>query len=204
MADLFGPVFRVGGWDITPAMEARQVGQAQALPLLAGLLLRRSKPRWASLLQGPLDRIANGLLLLLLLIVAVLVKTDHLLVPFVAANGLAVLFMALIVMASLAIGSLLAGPSSQERIGMERITVALVMSMRNPGLTLLFATTYGAGMDGLKLAILAYLLVTVLVSVLFLRWQQCLRLRLASGNGPASDSGARRTGGDSRRRSDRH
>jgi predicted Na+-dependent transporter len=185
MADLFGAVFRVGGWNITPAMVARQVGQAQVLPLLAGLLLRRSRPRWASRLQGPLDRIANGLLLLL--IVAVLVKTGHLLVPFVAANGLAVLFMAAIVLASLAIGSLLAGASSDERITEERITVALVTSMRNPGLALLFATTYGAGMDGLKLAILAYLLVTVLVSLPFLRWQQSLRLSMASGSGPASD-----------------
>ena len=78
--------------------------------------------------------------------------------------------MAVMVAAALAIGSLLAGPEPRERT-----TVALVTSMRNPGLALLFATTHGAGMPGLKLAVLAYLLVTVLLSIPFLRWQKGLQ-----------------------------
>jgi len=41
----------------------------------------------------------------------------------------------------------------------------MVTTMRNPGLALLFATTIGGGMSGLKLA---YLLVTVLLSIAFL------------------------------------
>ncbi len=40
------------------------------------------------------------------------------------------------------------------------------------GLALLSASTYGAGMAGLKLAVLAYLLVTVLLLILFLRWRR--------------------------------
>jgi BASS family bile acid:Na+ symporter len=68
------------------------------------------------------------------------------------------------VVRALAIVYLLA--SSEPR---ERIAVAKVTAMRYPGLALLFATTFGDGMPGLKLAVLAYLLVTVLLSIPFLR-----------------------------------
>jgi bile acid:Na+ symporter, BASS family len=168
LADLFRASFGIDGWDIAPREVALQVGKAQVLPLLAGLLLRRWKPEWVARLEGPLDKLANGLLLLL--IVLVLIKAGPALVPFVAANWLALGFMAVMVAAALAIGYLMAGPEPRERT-----TVALVTSMRNPGLALLFATTYGTGMPGLKLAVLAYLLVTVLLSIPFLRWQKGLQ-----------------------------
>jgi predicted Na+-dependent transporter len=168
LADLFRASFGIDGWDIRPREVALQVAQVQVLPLLAGLLLRRWKPEWVARLQGPLDKLANGLFLLL--IVLVLIKAGPLLVPFVASNGLALGFMAVMVAAALAIGYFMAGPEPRERT-----TVALVTSMRNPGLALLFATTYGAEMPGLKLAVLAYLLVTVLLSIPFLRWQKGLQ-----------------------------
>jgi predicted Na+-dependent transporter len=167
LADLFRASFGIDGWDIAPREVALQVGKAQVLPLLAGLLLRHWKPEWVARLEGPLDKLANGLLLLL--IVVVLIKAGPLLVPFVASNWLALGFMAVMVAAALAIGYLMAGPEPRERT-----PVALVTSMRNPGLALLFATTYGTGMPGLKLAVLAYLLVTVLLSIPFLRWQKGL------------------------------
>jgi hypothetical protein len=44
--------------------------------------------------------------------------------------------------------------------------------MRNPGLALLFATTHGKDVSGIKLAILTYLLVTILGSIPFLRWSK--------------------------------
>ncbi len=165
LADLFRASFGIDGWDIRPREVALQVGQIQVLPLLAGLLLRRWRPGWVARLQGPLDKLANALLLLL--IVVVLIKAGPLLVPFLASNWLALGFMAVMVAAALAIGYFLAGREPRERT-----TVALVTSMRNPGLALLFASTYGAGMPGLKLAVLAYLLVTVLFSIPFLRWQK--------------------------------
>jgi predicted Na+-dependent transporter len=165
LADLFQAKFGVDGWDIAPREVALQVSLAQVLPLLAGLLLRRCKPQWVARLQGPLDTLANGLLLLLT--VVVLIMAGPLLVPFVAANLLALVFMAVMVVVALAIGYLMAGPAPRERT-----TVALVTSMRNPGLALLFASSHGAGMPGLKLAVLAYLLVTVLLSIPFLRWRK--------------------------------
>jgi predicted Na+-dependent transporter len=165
IADLYQSSFGVSGWDITARSVALQVGKTQVLPLLAGLTLRRWRPGLAERLSGPLDKLANGLLLLL--IVLVLVKSFPLLVAFVGANLLALAFMAVMVLAALAIGYGISGPEPRERV-----TIALVTSMRNPGLALLFATTYGSNIPGLKLAVLAYLVITVLLSIPFLRWQR--------------------------------
>jgi predicted Na+-dependent transporter len=146
---------------------ALQVAQAQLLPLVLGLLLRRWQPALATRIQAPLEKLAN--LLLLALIVLVLVKAAPLLVPFAATNALALAYMALMVVVALAIGFLMAGPDPRERT-----TTALVTSMRNPGLALLFAATYAPQVPGVKIAILAYLLLTVILSVPFLRWHKTL------------------------------
>lgn len=168
MADVFRAAFDVSDWDIVPAQVAPQVAKAQLLPLLLGLALRRWRPTLADRIMLPLQRLAD--LLLLLLTVLVLVFAGRQLVPFMAANALALPFMAAMVLASLAIGLLLAGPSPRERI-----TTSLVTSMRNPGLALLFASLYGQELHGVKLGILAYLLTTVILSIPFLRWRRSLR-----------------------------
>lgn len=165
MADLFRTTYGVKGWDIGPAPVALQVAQAQLLPLVLGLAARRWQPALATRIQAPLEKLAN--LLLLALIVLVLVKAAPALVPFAQANALALACMALMVVATLAIGFLLAGPDPRERT-----TTALVTSMRNPGLALLFAATYAPQVPGVKIAILAYLLITVILSVPFLRWRR--------------------------------
>jgi len=168
MADLFRTAYGVKGWDIGPDPVALQVAQAQLLPLVLGLLVRRWQPALATRIQAPLDKLAN--LLLLALIVLVLVKAAPLLVPFAATNALALAYMALMVVVALAIGYLMAGPDPRERT-----TTALVTSMRNPGLALLFAATYAPQVPGVKIAILAYLLITVILSVPFLRWRKALQ-----------------------------
>ena len=165
MADLFRTAYGVKGWDIGPDPVALQVAQAQLLPLVLGLLVRRWQPALATRIRDPLEKLAN--LLLLALIVLVLVKAAPLLVPFAATNALALACMALMVVVALAIGYLMAGPDPRERT-----TTALVTSMRNPGLALLFAATYAPQVPGVKIAILAYLLITVILSVPFLRWRK--------------------------------
>jgi BASS family bile acid:Na+ symporter len=55
---------------------------------------------------------------------------------------------------------------------LERRTVAMVTGMRNTGLAVQLAMTYRAGMPGLIPGILSYVLVTVIVSSIFLRWQR--------------------------------
>jgi hypothetical protein len=44
--------------------------------------------------------------------------------------------------------------------------------MRNPGLALLLAGIYAPEVPAVKLGILVYLLITVVLSIPFLRWQR--------------------------------
>ena len=170
MAELFTTVFKGQGWEIRPMQVAMNVGQVQILPLLLGLLLRRWLPAWAERAEPFFNKLAN--LLLLLLLVVILVKAFPLLIPFASKNLLALALMAVMVIASLLIGYLLAGPDPKERT-----TVSLVISMRNPGLALLFAQINAPQMLELKLSILTYLVLTIIFSIPFLNW----RKRLAMG-----------------------
>lgn len=167
MAELYTLVFGVEGWDIGPADVARQVGVAQILPLALGLLVRRLRPGWAQRWLGLCDRLAN--LLLVLLAVVVLVKAGPALLGFAVSNGPSLLWMAALLLLSLLVGWWAAGRGRQERT-----TVPLVTSMRNPGLALLFASTYAPQVAGVKLAILLYLLTTVLLEIPYVRWRSAL------------------------------
>ncbi|MEC7382544.1 MAG: bile acid:sodium symporter, partial [Cyanobacteriota bacterium] len=158
MAELFTTVFKGQGWEIRPMQVAMNVGQVQILPLLLGLFLRRWLPAWAESAEPFFNKLAN--LLLLLVLVVILVKAFPLLIPFASKNLLALALMAVMVIASLLIGYLLAGPDPKERT-----TVSLVISMRNPGLALLFAQINAPQMLELKLSILTYLVLTIIFSI---------------------------------------
>lgn len=162
LADLAEWLFGVDGWDVLPRQVALQVGKVQLLPLLLGVALRRSFPAAIERLRGPIDRLAN--VLLMLLVVAVLAKTAPLLLNFGAGNLAALVLMVLLVVFSLAIGYGVAGEGRERRI-----TTALVTSMRNPGLALLLASTYAPELPGVKLGVLLYVLITVLVSAPLIR-----------------------------------
>ncbi|EDY39208.1 putative sodium dependent transporter [Cyanobium sp. PCC 7001] len=162
MADLYRAAYHTSAWDIGSTEVALQVGRTQVLPLLLGMGVRHRLPDLADRLESPLNKVANGLFLLL--VVVVLVAAGPTLLPFLGRNADGVLLMLALVAFSLGLGYLLASRGRDERI-----TVALVTSMRNPGLALMFASTYGQGVVGLKVAVLAYLLVTVLLSIPFLK-----------------------------------
>jgi predicted Na+-dependent transporter len=151
-------LFALDGWDVLPRHVAHQVASVQLLPLLVGLSLRHLWPEQTRRLQGPLDRVANALLLLVLL--AVLIRAAPLLLAFAQANLTGLLWMAVVVAASLGLGYSLGGGSADRRH-----TAALVTSMRNPGLAILLANSYAPELPGIKLGILTYLLITVLLSI---------------------------------------
>lgn len=162
LALLFRQTFQLEGWLIRPLDVAVQVGKAQVLPLLIGVLLRQRLPALAERIERPLANLANALLLLLL--VLVLVKAGPALLATVPADPVALLLMAGLAILSLALGRWLGGRDRREGL-----TTALVTAMRNPGLALLFASTHGKDLPGLKLWILAYVLVTLLVSMPLVR-----------------------------------
>ena len=162
MALLFRWSFGLDGWEVRPIDVALQVGQVQVLPLLLGLVMRRWRPHLAERLRTPLERLANGLLILL--VVALLLKLGPSLWTFLSGNLVALIAMVLMAMASLLIGWALGGARSRHRM-----TTSLVTAMRNPGLALLFASRYGEALSGLGLAISLYALVTLVVSLPLVR-----------------------------------
>ena len=162
LALLFRQTFDQDGWLIRPMEVALQVGQVQVLPLLLGVLLRQKLPALAERLERPLEKLAN--LLLLLLLVVILVKAGPSLLAAVPLDPGALLAMGLLIVISLGLGRLLGGENPHEGL-----TTALVTAMRNPGLALLFAAQHGQGLPGLKLWILAYVLITVLLSIPLVR-----------------------------------
>lgn len=165
LTDVFRSSFQVAGWDIQPAQVAKQVAVVQVIPLFVGLTLRHWFPqigaRWALPIQRGSFLVNVGIFGIILAIVL-----PHLL-SFLKTNLAALAVSALMTAFALAIGYGLSG----DGVG-ERTTTALVTSMRNPGLALLFAITYGKGIAGVKLAIITYLLVTILCTIPFLRWSK--------------------------------
>ena len=168
LAELFRSSFALSGWLIRPGDVALQVGQVQVLPLLIGLLLRQAQPQLAERLERPLNLVANLLLLLVLLLV--LLKAGPPLLATLPRHPAGLLVMLVLIGASQLLGRLLGGWH-----GPEGVSTALVTAMRNPGLALVFATRHGANLPGLKLWILAYVLVTVLASIPLVRQSRQLR-----------------------------
>ncbi|MFM7314816.1 MAG: transporter [Cyanobium sp.] len=161
----FRHTFQLQGWDVRPWDVAGQVLRVQVFPLLLGVVLRLRAPQLAQHLERPLNRLAN--LLLLALLAVVLLKAGPQLFSYLAANLAALPAMVLLSVAALLIGAAMAGED-----GPERATTALVSGMRNPGLALYFAGVHGGDLPGVKLVILGYVLVTVLVSMPFVRFTQ--------------------------------
>ena len=165
LGGLFREVYGVTGWDISPREVAIQVAVVHVLPLSLGLVLRGWKPELGDRWAPPVQRIAWWVAFIVICIILGIVSPQ--LVGFVWGNGPAILAMVGMTLAALAIGYVLAGQEPRERI-----TTALVISMRNPGLAMLIALSHGREIKGVKLAIVSYLLVTILTSIPFLRWSR--------------------------------
>ncbi len=136
----------------------RHIGRVLVLPLIFGVALRCWMPRFADRIQKSIDRLSSGLLVLLMGFVGL--EAGPFLFSFVSANANGLLFMALSVLISLAIGEAASVMQSRSHA----VTISLVTAMRNPGLALLLATQFADPVRGLRLAILLYVVLAVLIS----------------------------------------
>ncbi len=157
--------WEAASWGITPGQVAGQVLKVQVLPVVAGVLLGQWRPELARRCSRALGGLAT--VLLIVMMGALLLLSGRQLLPFLQQNLVGLAGMAVLSVLSLAIGYGLAGSDP-----LERRTVALVSGMRNTGLAAQLALIYGKGLPGLIPGLLAYVLITVIVTSLFLRWQQ--------------------------------
>jgi BASS family bile acid:Na+ symporter len=131
----------------------------QLMPLLGGLLLRHRQPQLAERLTGPLEL---GSKILNLSVAALILVTRFRMLADIRLRGFA--GMLLLLLATLIIGWLAGGPSTDERK-----TMALTTALRNVGVGLVIVSGNFAGTPAVSAA-LAYGIIEVLGSVLLALW----------------------------------
>jgi BASS family bile acid:Na+ symporter len=145
---------------------ARQVAAVQILPIGIGLLLQTA-PQLARRLRQPIRRLADGAFLALaalLLFPVVLWAIVQLIWP-IGVIGIAL--MALLVVAGLGLGVLLANPEHRSR----QSSLAIATIARNLGLALLIAELSGSA-EQITPSILGYALVSLVIAAPFSIWSK--------------------------------
>jgi BASS family bile acid:Na+ symporter len=146
---------------VTPFHIGRQVFFAQLLPMALGAALRAVRPALAARLEAPLGRVAN--VLLLLLVIALLADLPSIIAavgwaPTIAGVG--------ITLCALAIGAAFAWRDAEVRPA-----AAVAAAMRNPGLALVIATVNHAP-PGVTAAVIGYALGLGATMVAFVQWSK--------------------------------
>jgi BASS family bile acid:Na+ symporter len=153
--------FYGGQASISPRDIARQVFMAQLLPLGLGILVRRLLPGPSARFGARLSRLAQVLLVGLMVLALVNVGP----VALGAESRVGFGIVAVTVLA-LAVGHALGGPDPQTRTA-----VAIASALRNPGLALLVATVNDAHPAVMR-TVLVYLVVAALTVLPFVFWRR--------------------------------
>ncbi|MDM0026242.1 bile acid:sodium symporter family protein [Variovorax saccharolyticus] len=144
--------------------------KAVLLPLAAGMVVQALLPRVAARIARPAAII--GTVLLAVVALLIVFASRHAILGLFG-NGTLLALIAFIV-AGLAAGHWLGGPDAQDRV-----VLALSTASRHPGIALALATINFPNEPGVTAAILLYLLVNVLVSMVYVTWQR-KRIRSAA------------------------
>ncbi|MGK7915527.1 MAG: bile acid:sodium symporter family protein [Prochloraceae cyanobacterium] len=169
---LFHSLFEPGRqMAMTPLEVAKQVTTVSFFPVGIGLLLQKVAPGIAEVLGKPLSLIANGLFLVLALLIAV--PAIQLTWQIRVMPILAIVIMAT---AALVIGHLLGRPGTLN----ERAAIATACIARNLGLVIYIAAVNGI-LPNLLPTIVAYMILGVFVALPYAVW---IRLQLSKLNLP--------------------
>jgi BASS family bile acid:Na+ symporter len=159
-----------GSATIEPRHIARQVLIAQLVPLAAGMLVRRLVPALAGWLAPRLDRVAGGLLTVLIVLALIDFWPS---LTGASTGALAAIFA--VTLLALAAGHLLGGPDPATSTA-----TAIASAMRNPGLALVVATLNDAP-PLVNATVVAYLIVSALTVLIYVGWRRRSVARAASG-----------------------
>ena len=144
---------------VHPFAVAWIIVKAAVLPILVGLLFRAVLPDLAQRLVKPARLIGTALLVLIALLI--LVKSWHG-IEAAAVHG-TVLAMAVFVVAGLVTGRLLGPPDPDNRV-----VLALSCASRHPGIAMALSSAAVPEAQGVGLTILLYLLISTVLSLIFL------------------------------------
>jgi len=171
---LFDAVFHLNLQNSVGVMAvARQVAAVQILPIGIGLLLQKA-PGLARRLRQPLSRLADAAfvaLAALMLFPVVLWAVVQLVWPI---GAIALALLALLVVAGLGLGVLLAPPRQRCR----QSSLAIATIARNLGLALLIAESSGSA-EQITPTILGYALVSLVIATPFSIWSKRQAARAA-------------------------
>jgi BASS family bile acid:Na+ symporter len=157
---LLGVMFNLQG-HVSVVTVAKLVTVTVLAPLVAGMLVRYLAPSLAEPLSAPVSRIAT--LLLVAGLVPVLLASGPAILSLIG-NG-TVLALAAFSVAGLAAGHLLGGPEAADRV-----VLALATATRHPGVSVAIASAAFPEQKLVGPAVALYLIVTTLVSALYIAW----------------------------------
>jgi predicted Na+-dependent transporter len=152
-------------WSIPAQEVAYQVFTVQLIPLLVGVSLRRWCTEWSER-WNPVIQKASKILLLVLLALILIVALPQV-SPMLIGNLRGALLMFILTWIALGLGFAVAGDD-----GVERSTLPLVLSMRNPGLALLIVQRMAPNAVDLKAAVVGYVVVTAVGTAPFMQWRK--------------------------------
>ena len=146
---------------ISPGDLGRQVFLAQLLPLALGMLVRRLLPGHGARIGPRLSRVAQFLLVFLMVLAIVNVGPVALQAGWRVGAGIAA-----VTVLALAVGHALGGPDPETRTA-----VAIASALRNPGLALVVATVNNAHPAVMR-TVLAYLVIAALTVLPYVFWRR--------------------------------
>ena len=168
LAIVFVPLaVEVLGWffaketHMPPTAVAHLVAITVLLPVSAGIVVRRLAPALAERMAGPISRGAT----VLLAVVAVLLVVNAWPAAMALIGNGRVLAIATFVVIGLGVGHVLGGPDPTDRT-----VLALSTASRHPGIALAIAARNFPRENLVTGAALLYLLVSLILSFLYLRW----------------------------------
>ena len=152
-------------WSVSNQDVAFQIFTVQLIPLLLGVSLRRWRSEWAERWNSLVQKIATMLLLVLLALILIVALPQ--VAPMLIGNLRGALVMLILTWIALTLGFVIAGEDT-----VERSTVPLVLSMRNPGLALLIIQQMAPQAIDLKAAVVGYVVITAVGSAPFMKWRK--------------------------------
>tara|TARA_B100001093_G_scaffold505533_1_gene563030 strand:- start:940 stop:1812 length:873 start_codon:yes stop_codon:yes gene_type:complete len=152
-------------WSIPAKDVAYQVLTVQLVPLLVGVSLRRWCTEWSERWNPVIQKGANILLLVLLTLILIVALPK--VTPMLIGNLRGALLMFILTWIALGLGFAVAGDDH-----VERSTIPLVLSMRNPGLALLIIQGMAPNAIDLKATVVGYVVVTAVGTAPFMKWRQ--------------------------------